>query len=288
MSWEFWVFLAVILSNTSLIVSKYLRNSIDTIQLNFWQYLSAIFTILIIHLILSPSPANPATVTIGFLGGLVVGLGSLALYSAIGQNLSKTMLIYSFRSHFSTLLFILFLKEAIYFQPHSFQGALKIISLFTAAIAIILLSKQKNHSSTLSKKWLMLSLTAAITVGGYQVLSKTIIQSLAPTQAIIAQFLGSFLSIVLAALFFKTKLFCRYRLILTDILRGIIFTLSWFCTFNALRLGPGSLTYLLIVLGNTTLPVLYGLIFFKEKATLSSANYLGLILGGLSIIMLSI
>ncbi len=288
MPWHFWMALAILLQSIGLISSKYLRTSISSRQLVFWQYTGSVITALFLYFALPISPINQPKFLLAILGGSIVAIGALSIFKAIGYSLSKTMAVFSFRSHFSTLLFILFLKEAVYFQPNNLSGILKLIALFSAGLAILLLSKKSNHKAPSNKAWLLPSLVAIFALGTYQFISKAIIKDLSPNQAILGQYLGSLSLTSLVVLFTKTKIFYHFKLILANLLRGFIFAFGWFFTYKALSLKAGSLTYLVIVLGNTIFPILYGLFFLNEKKSLSTKNLFGLIIGSISIILLAI
>lgn len=287
MSWQAWVFLSIFCTSISFILTRYQRLKLGTLQTTFWQYVGSSITAILLFFLLKIQVIAPSKFFLPYLAGMYLGIGAIALVKAFGYNLSKTMTVFSFRSHLSTLLFAIFMNEYLLFNPQTVPGLFKITALVISALSFILLSKKKDQAKP-TKSWLLYSITAIIVMGSYNFFAKIIASDFSPSQAIICQYFGALTSVGLITFFKRTNIFFGLKSIIISLLRGCFFAFGWYFLFHAYKIGSGSLTVLMEILGNTLIPVIYGLIFFSEYRLFNKKNYLGIILGIISLVLLVI
>lgn len=289
MTWQFWTLITVIAFSFSLIAANYLRRRLSATILMYYQYASSLIAVILIFLLhhLSLPITHPAFI-LSFIIGIVNTFGAIAFMEALGFNLSKPATFFQFKTHLTILLFAVFMGEYFIFNPQTPSGLLKISALIIATLSMaLLLKKNPTTKASNSSAWMKPTIIAFIIFGFSQFFAKILVIDLHPAQATVSQYLGSFLTINIIVLLKKTPLKISTKDFWLSFLRGSLVGLGWFALYSSLTTGPGSIITLIRSLGTMIIPVVFGLIFLKEHQHYNLKNYLGLILGILSIILLS-
>lgn len=286
MTWQLWELITIIITGFIFSSAKFIRKKVSAPQMLFWQFLGSVPTVGLINYFFNNENLIPENFYIPVLYGMGILIGGISLYNGVAHNLSKTMVVYSFKSHLTLLLFIIFLGEISLFDPKSLGGIINIISVILASLAIILI--QNSTSKSKGNKWFIYATTALISVGIFNFISKLLLKGIDPIHFALGQFLGGLILLPLIIKFQKTNIFKNVNFKFINIIRGSIMSIGITCGLIALKNGPGSLVIMMDGIGKMILPILFGLVVFKENKSMSFKNYLGLIIGIISVILISI
>ncbi len=250
---------------------KIFVHKIHPYQILFYQYIASIATISIYLAVLKPD-AKFGDATFWFLGiGFMYAFGISATYHSKKQSLSKTTVTKKMSDLIPIFLAILFLGEHQILSTSTPGGIKKIIGLILAITATLLFYQKNTHRGSEKSfnylKWIKW-ITIAIVVQGFaKFIVKFAVDHNEPLQVLQLQYIGSFITITLLALFSKKNLTIGWKNSIGSLGIGILISTSLAALYTALSLSTATQVFSLVSIGTLVVISSIGIFVFKEKFT---------------------